>query len=73
MEIPIYQLLYDGDRSPEAPALPQRNTANGDRWGSTGKDARTLAMFVRALSRTNERDRRILLSMAEKMARRANG
>jgi transcriptional regulator with XRE-family HTH domain len=73
MEIPIYQLFYDGDHPPKAPELPKREATNDNGWGGSGKDARKLAKFVRVLSRTNERDRKILLSMAQKMARRTKG
>ena len=73
LEIPLYALFYDGEKPPKAPDIPKQKAVAGDGWGSTGKDARTLAKFVRVLSRTKDRDRKILLTMAEKMARRANG
>jgi transcriptional regulator with XRE-family HTH domain len=38
-------------------------------WGSTGKDARMLERFRQLLSRTKEGDRKLLLFMAQKMAR----
>jgi transcriptional regulator with XRE-family HTH domain len=70
MEIPLYQLFYDGEEPPELPNLPKRKTADEIAWGSKGKDARLLSRFRRLLSRTKEPDRRLLLYMAQKMANR---
>ena len=68
LEVPIYQLFYDGDTPPELPNLPKRKTAADIAWGATGKDARFLAMLRRLLARTGEKDRKLLLSMAQKIA-----
>lgn len=70
MEIPLYQLFYDGEEPPELPNLPKRKSADDIAWGSTGKDARYLSRFRRLLSRIDEGDRRLLLYMAQKMAAR---
>lgn len=68
LEVPMYQLFYDGDKPPELPNLPKRKTADEIAWGSTGKDARYLTKFRRLMARTTDRDRRLLLSMAQKIA-----
>jgi transcriptional regulator with XRE-family HTH domain len=68
LEVPLYQLFYDGQEPPKLPNLPMRKSADDIAWGASGKDARMLRKFVRVLSQTAERDRRILLSMAQKMA-----
>jgi transcriptional regulator with XRE-family HTH domain len=70
LEVPLYQLFYDGDESAELPNLPQRRTVDEIAWGSTGKEARFLTMFRRLLGRIDEGDRRLLLFMAQKMANR---
>jgi len=70
LEVPLYQLFYDGEEAPELPNLPKRRTAEEIAWGSTGKEARFLTMFRRLLGRINEGDRRLLLYMAQKMANR---
>jgi transcriptional regulator with XRE-family HTH domain len=70
LEVPLYQLFYDGDEAPELPNLPKRRTADEIAWGSTGKEARFLTMFRRLLGRIDEGDRRLLLYMAQKMANR---
>ncbi len=68
LEVPIYQLFYDGDKPPELPNLPKRKTAADIAWGTTGKDARFLTKLRRLLARTAERDRKLLLSVAQKIA-----
>jgi transcriptional regulator with XRE-family HTH domain len=69
LEVPLYQLFYDGEEAPIMPNLPKRRTAGAMIWGDSGKDARTLAKFRKLLSRANEEDRRLLLFMAKKMVK----
>jgi transcriptional regulator with XRE-family HTH domain len=69
LEIPMYQLFYDGEEPPKLPNLAKRLRAEDITWGSSGKDARFLARFVRILSKTDDGKRKLLLSIAEKMAR----
>lgn len=66
--VPVYQLVYDGDKPPELPNIPGTKKAAEPAWGSSGKDARFLAKFRRLLSRIEENDRKLLLSIAQKMA-----
>lgn len=70
LEVPLYQLFYDGEEPPELPNLPKRRSADEIAWGSTGKDARVLSKFRRLMGRIDEADRRLLLYMAQKMASR---
>ena len=70
LEVPLYQLFYDGDEPPELPNLPKRKTAEEIAWGTSGKEARFLTMFRRVLGQIDEGDRRLLLYMAQKMASR---
>ena len=69
MEIPLYQLFYDGEEPPKLPNFPKRKNGDNVYWGSSGKDARILTNFRRLLKRTSESDRKLLLLMAQKMAR----
>jgi len=69
LEVPMYQLLYDGETPPQLPNL-RRKTARENGWGDSGRDARTLAKFRRLLSKAKEDDRLLLLSIAYKMARK---
>ena len=70
MEVPLYQMFYDGEEPPVLPNLPKRKSADDIAWGSTGKDARYLGRFRRLLGKIEEGDRRLLLYMAQKMANR---
>jgi transcriptional regulator with XRE-family HTH domain len=67
MEVPMYQLFYDGEKPPEIPALPKREKGVSDGWGATGKEARFLHRFRTLLSRMDKRDRSLLLGLAQKM------
>src|SRR6266436_248056 len=69
LEVPVYQLFYDGEEPPKLANLPLRGKTSGNEWGSSGKNARVLAKFCRLLGRANESDRRLLFFMAQKMAR----
>ena len=70
LEVPMYQLFYDGEEPPKLPNLPKRKTAEDILWGSKGKDARILAQFCRLFSRMDEGDLVMVLFMAQRMARR---
>jgi transcriptional regulator with XRE-family HTH domain len=70
LEVPLYQLFYDGEEPPELPNLPKRKTADEIAWGHSGKEARFLNRLRRLLGRIDEGDRRLLLYMAQKMANR---
>ena len=70
LEVPLYQLFYDGEEPPKLPYLPKRKTADEIVWGSSGREARFLNRLRRLLARINKYDRELLLAMAQKMARR---
>ena len=68
LEMPLYQLMYDGQ---EPPILLRNRIGNhAAEWGSAGKDARFLNKLCLSLAKMSERDRKLLLSFAEKMPQR---
>ncbi|HWF13684.1 MAG TPA: helix-turn-helix transcriptional regulator [Candidatus Acidoferrales bacterium] len=69
LEVPMYQLFYDGNLNSRLPNLTKRKSGNGFHWGESGKDARTLARFRQLLGRADEDDRQLLMHMAKKMAK----
>jgi transcriptional regulator with XRE-family HTH domain len=69
-EVPLYQLFYEGDEPPKLPNLLKRTSSDGDGWGSSGKDARYLNKLRRVLGKTDEEHRKLVMHMAQKMARR---
>jgi len=70
LEVPMYQLFYDGEEPPKLANLPRRESADNIVWGNSGNDARVLAKFCRLFSRMKEDERGLVFFMAQKMARR---
>src|SRR5512136_2356521 len=69
-EVPLYQLFYEGKEPPQVPNLLKRKPAEEGGWGTKGKDARYLEKLRRLLGKSNENDRKLVLYMTQKMARR---
>jgi transcriptional regulator with XRE-family HTH domain len=69
LEVPMYQLFYEGEEPPKLPNLTKRKSADGIVWGYSGKNARMLAKFRQFLGRADENNRKLLFLMAKKMAR----
>ena len=69
LEVPMYRFFYEGEEPPKFPKLP-RNEAGEPMWGAKGKEWRELRRFAKALSRIDDRQRRLLLVMAQRMAGR---
>ena len=70
LEIPLYQLFYDGEEPPQVPNLLKRKSSDENAWGNSGKDARYLNKLRRVLSKTDEENRKLVMHMAQKMAGR---
>jgi transcriptional regulator with XRE-family HTH domain len=70
LEIPMYQLFYDGDQPPKPLDFLKRKPANGNSWGSLGKDATMLAEFRRLFAQMKERERGFVIFTAQKMVKR---
>ena len=73
LEVPMYKLFYDGEEPPKLAELPKRKSPDDIAWGSAGKDARYLNKFRRLLAKPEEGDRKLLLSMVQKMEQRRAG
>jgi hypothetical protein len=65
----MYRFFYDGQEPPEMPTLPA-NDGGETMWGANGKDWRELRRFAKTLSRMDDRQRRLLMAMAQQMAHR---
>jgi transcriptional regulator with XRE-family HTH domain len=68
LEVPLYQLFYEGAEPPVLPNLLKRKSSDEIAWGSVGEEARFLNKLRRLLGKANEQDRKIILLMAQKMA-----
>ena len=68
LEVPLYQLFYEGDEPPKLPNLLKRKTTDDIVWGNSGKQATYLHKLRKCLSKAGEGDRKLLLSFAQKLA-----
>ena len=72
LEVPLYQLFYDGQEPPELPNLLKSKTSDEIAWGSSGKHARYLHKLRKSLSKAREADRKLIMVMAQKIANGRN-
>lgn len=71
LEIPLYQLFYEGDEPPPLPNLSKRTTTEELVMDAEAeKENRFFEKVRRLLSRIDEKDRQLLLYMAQKLASR---
>src|ERR1700722_10090828 len=45
LDVPLYQLFYDGEAPPAVSRLPKASSADEGAWGQDGKNRRTLDRF----------------------------
>jgi len=69
LEVPLYQLMYDGTEPPKLPTKPNGHK-KAPEWGDVGKDARFLRKLSRFLATMSEANRQLLLSFAENVTRK---
>jgi transcriptional regulator with XRE-family HTH domain len=67
LEMPLYQLLYDGDGPPVAPV---RNPIPENNWGSSGKSARYFNKVRSLLGRATPKDRQLVVHVLLKMSKK---
>ena len=72
LQVPLYQLFYEGDEPPKLPNLLKRKSSDDIVWGSSGKQAVYLHELTRCLSKARDTDRQLLLAMAQKMVMARN-
>jgi len=71
LEIPLYQLFYEGDEPPALPNLSKRQTTEELVMDEESeKEMRFFEKVRRLTSRIDEKDRQLLLFMAQKLATR---
>ena len=71
LEVPIYQLFYDGPEPLKANDLRVWKLRDETLWGTSGQDAGYLKQLRRLLRKIDDPNRRLLLQMASRLARRA--
>ena len=71
LEIPLYHLFYEGDGEPVLPNLSKRRTTEELVLDAEQeKEVRFFEKVKRLLSKIDEKDRQLLLYMAQKLASR---
>ena len=68
LEIPIYQLFYEGDEPPKIPKGVKAKAGREREWGEAPHEAKLLAQFIRLFSKAKKEDLKLLLATAQKMA-----
>ena len=71
MEIPLYQVFYEGEDPPAPPPAALHSKSASDAWGVSGDSARFLHRLRQVLSRLSGRDRQILFHLAAQLVRRS--
>jgi transcriptional regulator with XRE-family HTH domain len=69
LESPRYKFFYEGEEPPKKPKLPLPERVER-MWGASDKQLPELRSLANALSRMDDRQRMILLGMAQRMAQR---
>jgi transcriptional regulator with XRE-family HTH domain len=70
LEIPLYQLFYDGETPPRLPNNLKLRSSDDIGWGNTGKEARYFNQLRNLLSKIKDGDRKLILHLVQKMANR---
>ena len=73
LEVPMYQLFYDGEGPPTIPPSLINGQLRGKKdWASHGKGLRQFMKIRQLVSRMNERNRNLVLQMARQLNGRRN-
>lgn len=71
LEIPLYQLFYEGDELPPLPNLSKRKSTEELLLdGADEKEVRFFSKVRKLVAKIDEKDRQLLLYMAQKLASR---
>ena len=70
LEVPMYQLFYEGEEPPEIPSLPKSISAGEVEWGSSGESAKFFKRLHQLLSRLSADDRKLIMHMTFQLVRK---
>jgi transcriptional regulator with XRE-family HTH domain len=68
LKVPLYQILYDGEEPPKP--LKLSSDSHRQLWGNSGRETHELKRLRQYLSKMNEGERELLLSLAGRIASR---
>jgi transcriptional regulator with XRE-family HTH domain len=69
LEVPLYQLFYDGEAPPEPPSMREGVSDVGEEWGNSGESAEFFGSLRELLSRLSPKDRKLIMQMTSQLAR----
>ncbi len=72
LEVPLYQLFYEGEEPPKIPNLLKLKSSDDTTWGSSGKHAMYLYKLRKCLGKSAEGDRKLIMIMAQKLSHGRN-
>jgi len=67
LEVPMYQLFYEGEEPPPITGTPLKPAE--PLWGSSGKGAEMVEQFRRSFKKLEQKDLNLLSHMARKLAK----
>jgi transcriptional regulator with XRE-family HTH domain len=70
LEVPLYQLFYEGETPLDAPDAIKDKSSDKPDWGSTGREAIYLRKLRELMGETAEEDRKLVLFLTQKLATR---
>lgn len=69
LEMPLYQVMYDGDEPPK-PRKLSHEQADQSLWGNAKKEQGELSKLRRNLAKMDAKQRKMLLGLVAKMVRK---
>ena len=69
LEVPLYRFFTDGQQV-KMPKLPTSDAEKA--WGADSSHSQEIRQFAKAFSRMDDRKQKLLVDLAQKMARRQN-
>lgn len=70
LQCPLYQMFCETDSPPPVPPTLKMESLKTSTWGLTGKTAKYFELLRRNLAKAQDLDRKLILAMAQHMARR---
>jgi transcriptional regulator with XRE-family HTH domain len=70
LEVPLYQLFYDGDLPPKLPSLPKGISDESGEWGNSGEPREFFQSLRELLSRISPKNRKLIMLMTSQLARK---
>jgi transcriptional regulator with XRE-family HTH domain len=70
LEVPMYQLFYEGEAPPEILSFPKGVSDESAQWGSSGESAKFFLRLRELLGRLSDDDRKLIMHMTFQLVRK---